>query len=412
MIFARRDLAQRLTPVVLAQITGLLCGVIGVKLSSQFVPPEALGNYGVFMSLTTVGMWVVHAGLIKYTSRHWAAETNKPALLRQLLWLWRAKLPWLLGTVLLAALGGMVLTGIAAWLLFLPLLICAAALSLSALGTTALQVNREHWLDCLASATGSITRTFLPLGLFIVVGTQGLYAGLTVHTLIGLALVAWLFRHYRRASTKTHPAVARVYLGPTFTLLALADWTLAGVNRWIVAGNFGSVETGFFTLAGNIAVIVPILVGTVLKQLFQPELFALGDQGTVARQRLRRRVDGLAALFTGLALAGVLGLHLIMPWLIGPLVDQRYSAALHWIVPTGFFSVAIITGQFYHLLLLAVRREEHCALVDLTGASVLIGGGLITALLSKDALALWLMCSPAVPWLLNRTLARQRCGNE
>ncbi|MCC6414708.1 MAG: hypothetical protein IT582_02210 [Opitutaceae bacterium] len=409
---ARRDLAQRLTPVVLAQFVGVLCGIIGVKLSSWLVPPEVLGDYGVFMSFTTVGMWVVHAGLIKYTSRHWAAEPDKPTLLRQVLRLWCAKARWLLIVVLAGAGAIFGLTGQAAWLVFPPLLVCAAALSLSMLGATALQVNREHWRDCGVSAVGSLTRTFLPLLFFLLIGVGGLYAGLTAHTLIGLALVAWVFRQYWRASANSPCApVPSVYLGPTFTLLALADWALVGVNRWIVAGNFGSVETGFYTLAGNIAVIGPILVGAVLKQLFQPGLFTLGDRADPESLRvLRRRVDLLAAAFALLAIAGVLLLDLVMPWLVGPLVDQRYSAALHWIAPAGFFSTAVITGQFYHLLLLAVRREQDCARVDLTGAAVLIGGGIITASCGRHAFTLWLWWSPLLPWLLNRTLARRRCA--
>ena len=63
----------------------------------------------------------------------------------------------------------------------------------------------------------------------------------------------------------------------------------------------------------------------------------------------------------------------------------------------------------YHLLLLAAKRENHCAVVDLTGAGVLIGGGAITALWHQDAFTLWLLVTPALPWLINRPLARHRC---
>lgn len=407
----RRDFVQRLTPVVLAQVAGLACGIIGIKLTSRFVPPDALGQYGVFMSFTTIGMWVVHAGLIKYVSRHWAAESDKPALFRQMLRLWRAKLPWLVGAAVAATIAILSLTTQVSVIVFIPLLVCAAALSLAAMGTTALQVNREHWRDCAISASGSVTRTFLPLGCFLLIGAQGLYAGLTLHTLVGLGLVAWVFRAHWRVRPSPKPLdVAPVYLGPAFTLIALSDWALSGVNRWIVAGNFGSVEAGFFTLAGNIAVILPIFAGTVLKQLFQPSLFALGDRHNPgALQQLLARVDQVAAIFAALAVVGVLVLHLIMPWLVGPLVDQRYGAALPWIVPAGFFSVAIITGQFYHLLLLAAKRESHCAVVDLTGAGVLIGGGAITALWHQDAFRWWLLVTPVLPWLINRPLARYRC---
>lgn len=406
-----RDFVKRLTPVVLAQVAGLACGVIGVKLSSRFVPPDVLGDYGIFMSFTTLGMWVVHAGLIKYVSRHWAAETAKPALLHRMLRLWFEKLRWVLLSSIAASLAITHLTGNAPWAVFGPLIIIASVLSLIAMGQTALQVNREHWADFRVSATGSLTRTFLPLLCFIALGrAAGLYAGLTLHALVGLGMVAWAFhRHWRNADRATAAPIAvnEIYLGPYFTMLALADWALAGVNRWIVAGTFGNFEAGYFTLAGNIAVILPIFAGTVLKQMFQPGFFALGDALEPAKRRLlARRVDEVNGAFCALAIGGVLVLHLLMPWLVGPLVNERYSAALRWIVPAGFFSTAVIAGQFYHTMLLAARREKFCAAVDLTGAVILIGGGALAAQFGEDAFARWLMFTPLIPWLVSRPLAR------
>ena len=71
----------RLIPIALAQAFGVGCGVAGVKVNSSLVPPEVLGVYGVFLTLAPIGMWVVHAGLLKFTVRHWASATSRPALL-------------------------------------------------------------------------------------------------------------------------------------------------------------------------------------------------------------------------------------------------------------------------------------------------------------------------------------------
>jgi O-antigen/teichoic acid export membrane protein len=411
MIIKYREFLQRLTPVVLTQTAGLTCGVVGVKVASRYVPPDVLGDYGIFMSFTTLGMWVVHAGLIKYVGRHWAATESKPALLRQMVQLWFDKLPWIVLGSIGAALSIGQLTGNPTWGLFPSLLIITGVLSLVAMGQTALQVNREHWTDFGVSATGSVTRTFLPLTLFLVIGgAAGLYAGLTFHILIGLGMVAWVMRRHWRAPRNrelSSPQVKEIYTGPYFTFLAMAAWILTGVNRWVIAGFFGDIEAGYFTLASNIALIVPTFAGTVFTQMFQPGFYALGDDDQpMNRNRLSRRVDLVAAGFFAVSLTGVLALHTIMPWLIGPLVHVNYSTALQWIVPVGFFGIAIITGQYFHSMLMAARKERACAPVDLTAATLLILGSVFAAMVGQTTFMQWLMITPLIPWLVTRPLAR------
>lgn len=411
MTLQHREFIHRLTPVVLTQATGLACGVVGVKLSSRYVPPDVLGDYGIFMSFTTLGMWVVHAGLIKYVSRHWAAEKSKSAMLRAMTKLWFGKLPWIVLGSLGAALAIARLTGNNTWDLLPSLLVISGLLSLVAMGQTALQVNREHWADFRVSATGSLTRTFLPLILFVALGSAaGLYAGLTLHILIALGMVAWALRRHWSPTGNSDPithTVGEIYTGQYFIVLALAGWMLSGVNRWIVAGFFGDIEAGYFTLASNIALIVPIFAGTVITQMFQPGIFAMGDQPADGpRDQLARRVDLVAAGFGVISIGGVLTLHAVMPWLVGPLVHERYSAALNWIVPVGFFGVAAIIGQYYHTMLLAARREKSCAPVDLGAAILLILGSVLAATGGQDTFRRWLMFTPLVPWIFTRSLAR------
>lgn len=412
MKFKPRDFLSRLTPVLLTQTTGLACGIMGVKLASQYVPPNVLGDYGIFMSFTTLGMWVVHAGLIKYVTRHWAAAESKASFLRQMVALWWAKLPWIVLGSLGAILAIAQLTNQNSWGLLPSMLIISGVLSLVAMGHTALQVNREHWRDFGISAMGSLTRTFLPLGLFLMIGSAaGLYAGLTLHILVGLCLVAWVMRRYWRSSPQTDTKsiqVDQIYTGSYFTILALAGWALSGANRWVVAGNFGNIEAGYFTLASNIALIVPTIAGTVITQLFQPGLFTMGDNITSTnRGQLLHRVDVIAAAFCGLSIAGILTLNYILPWLIGPLIHFNYNASLHWVLPVGLFGTAIIISQYYHTLLLAARMEKSCAPVDLTTAGLLIGGSLLAALGGKEMFTKWLVCTPLIPWTITRTLARR-----
>ena len=86
---------DRLLPITLSQAVGFLCGLAGVKIATRLVSPADYGAYGVFLTFTPLGIWVVHAGLIKFTARHWAASPNRGALLREVLRASGRKLPWL-----------------------------------------------------------------------------------------------------------------------------------------------------------------------------------------------------------------------------------------------------------------------------------------------------------------------------
>jgi O-antigen/teichoic acid export membrane protein len=412
MFSSLQQVRARLVPIISGQALGLLCGIIGVRLTSSLVAPADYGRYGVFLSFTTLGMWVVHAGLIKYVSRHWAAAPAKAHLLRAILRQWQRKLPWLT----LGAIGASVaigrLTSLSPWIMLAPLFLVISLLSLAALAQAALQAAREHWRDFSVSATGSVSRTFAPLLLFLALGSAaGLYLGFCLHAVLTLIAGSVMMRRHLKPSATaagSQPVVDQIYTGPLFTFLSLAGWVLAGTNRWITASFFGDVQAGYFMLASNMVIIVPSLIGTSVLQLFQPDLFRMGDHDTADSLRpLARRVDQVAAGFCGTSLLGVLALHAVMPWLVGPLVHKTYLAALIWIIPVGCFGVATMTGHYYQIMLMAARRERACAPVDITTASIFIAGSTLAALGGQTAFMHWLMLTPAIPWLVTRPLARR-----
>lgn len=402
------ELRTRLLPIALAQAVGLFCGLAGVKLVSQLVSPADYGRYGVFLTFTPLGMWVVHAGLVAFMLRHWAEETNRPGLWRRVARAALRKLPWLV----LAATGAAAVMAGPRWWQVLPfVLVSAAALSCGALAQACLQAERRHWSDLLVSTGGSITRTFLPPLLYVLGGgtVMMLYGGLTLHALFFGALAWWVLRPgwpRRPKPAAAETPLAGVYDGPMFSLLAVAGWVLTGLNRWLVALFFGAATAGYFTLANNIAMIVPAVLGTMLTQYFQPDFFARPSNSEAERRQLARGVDRVALLFWMAALGGILALRLAIPWLTGTLIDLRYEAAVDFIVPAGCFFVATITGQFYHMLLLAGKRERSCAPVNLVFAASLTLGGIGAAALGRTVFNVWLMMTPALPWLLFRPMAR------
>ncbi len=404
----------RLIPILLAQAFGIGCGVVGMKLNSTLMRPETLGVYGVFLTFAPIGAWVVHAGLLKFVVRHWAGAASRPRLLRSIALGWAQRLPWLAVAAFVAKMTLPQASLRDAVILGLALFAAASLLAAVALAQAALQAEGAHWRDCLVSVAASTTRTFLPLLFYFASGgaMAALWLGFSGHALITAAVGGWMLRAaWSRPGQETTAAIPRLteaYGGPLFIALAAATWVLAGINRWIVAAFFGATEAGYFTLAGGAAVVLVAALGAIFVQYFQPGIFALGDALAGAdRVALARRVDGVALAFAGVGLAAVGVLAFISPWLVGPLISEKYRAALPWIFPAGCFGVATITTVFYQALLLAGRRETACAPVELTTAAVLIAGCVASAAMGAGWFARWLVVTPLLPWLLTRLLARR-----
>jgi hypothetical protein len=404
--FLDPDTIPRLLPITLSQLVGLACGLVGVRLSSWLVPPTDFGRYGVFLTFAPLGMWVVHAGVIKFVSRHWAGATDRGALLRAVIAsAWR-KTPWL---AVAAGLAAGLIAGRGAWVVFPAVFLAAFLLSGGAIAQTALQAARQHWRDLAVAGTGSVTRSLLPPLLYAAAGGSvlALYGGYCLHTLALAAAGAWARHADWRPAGPRPGRLVPVYEGPMFIVLSATGWILASLGRWIMAAFFGADETGYFVLAGNLATLVPSMLGTIILQYHQPGFFAVASDAPEQRRNLAARVDRVALGHAALALAGLGALRLIAPWLIGPLINARYEAALPWLLPAGGFGTATMTGIFYHSLLLAGRRERACVPVDLITAGVLAAGSLAAAAAGTDWFARWMIITPLVPWALTRPLARR-----
>lgn len=405
---------QRALPIALSQAVGVACGVLGVKVVSRWVPPDALGVYGVFLTFTTLGVLLVHAGLIKYLNRNWAAAPDRANLVRTVRRAWFRRLP------LLAVACAAVAWSVARFgdIAFLPtwgtLLLSATLLSFLALVQAAFQADREHWPDFVLSATGSVARSFVPALLFAALGgpTAVLFLGFALYTASNAAVAWLLLRLYRwrrpgpAAETTRDAAVPGVFLGPLFTTLALVSWALTGVNRWLVAWRFDETMAGYFTFAGNVGTIVPAVLGGMFLQYFQPGIYAAADRGGEARAALPGRIDRLVLALIGVGMAGLVALWLASPLLVGWLIAPRYLPALPWILPTGAFALTVAASQFYHVMLLAVRKERLVGKTDLSLAAVLIGAAALGVTASSDAFWWVLTLSPALTWLVSRTIAR------
>ncbi len=398
---------SRLLPIAASHAFGLLCGVAGVKLTSTLLPPADMGRLGVFLSFAPLGMWVVHIGLIKFITRHWAGATDQAALRRTRTAAFFRLLPWLAGATAAAALS----FGLANWPANFALLFTTAALlSWSALAQAELQAAQLHWRDFAVSATASLSRSFLPAGLYWFTdgASWSLFAGLALHGLAAAVAGQLALRPARSTSdSNTAPALENAYAGPLFVVLSLNGWVMSGLQRWVTAAFFGAEKAGYVTLASNLATLVPAILGTIFLQYFQPGFFAATLTSDADRHALARRIDRAAFTHGACAIGALLALRFIAPFLVGPIIGESYRAALGYLLPTGCAMLALVTGWFYHSLLLAGRREAACSYVELTAAAVILLGSVAAAAVNRTCWETWCMVTPLLPWLINRPLARR-----
>lgn len=400
---------NRLTPIALSQAIGLACGVTGATIASHWITPADYGAFGLFLACAPLGMWVVHAGLLKGVSRQWASSTDRPALLREALTEGARRLPWLALATAVAACFLDRSHWLSSWL---ALFVASTLLSCGSLAQIALQAVRRHWADLAVSAAGSISRTFLPLLLYIGLNASvtSLQLGFVGHACL-LAFTGGLLLKTLPASRTSSPRILQldtVYRGSLFLVLAIAAWSLSGATRWIAAGYFDGDTVGYFTFATNLAVIATGMPGIIATQYAQPGLFAAPHVARENRLALARRVDRIALVYTAVSIAAVFSFWIGTPWLVGSLIGRAYEPALDYLASACGFGMAVQTAQFYHLLLLAGKRERACGPVDLLTSALLIAGAIVSAALKgEDGFLIWLGASPLTVWLITRPFARR-----
>lgn len=403
--FSAKDFRSHLLPILLGQAFGLGMGVIGVQLASHWVAPADYGAYGLFVSLTPLGLGVVHIGLLKHVARHWQESRDRDALLRGVLASSVKKLPWVgLGAALAAGL----IPGAWAWN-FAALFVSATALIAVALVQAALQAERRNWRDLAVGCTASLLRTGAPIACYLLLSASAgaLLAGFALQAMFAAVLVAgiagWLALPWRG----TAAAVPPTFEGRRFTVLAVVGWGMGASGRWIATEFFGAEEAGYFVLAGNIALVAVATLYAVVQQFFQPRLFALPAATDEDMRRLMRTADWLAAGFVAAAAVGIALLTFLMPWLVGTIVGPRYAAAAAWVPAAGGYHVAVLVPAFFHLMLLAGKRDAKCGPAEISAALVVLLGGLLAASAGIEAFRWFASASPLLAWIVARPIARR-----
>lgn len=413
-----RDTPPRLTqlwPLAAGQVVGLACGIIGVRWMSAVVPPDLLGVYGVWLSLVLAALSVTHQGLVKQVQQHWTGRAGGRAWVAALLRAaWRPAL-WLgagLGVVL-AGLHHFTGLEISAttwlWLTVVNLLIAAAGV-----GQAALQAETRYGANLGATSLGSVTRSFLP-PLLVTIGAASLgtlLTGFFLHALLTATVAFWLLRAAWNRVDATAPdaeELRRVTL--TFAHAGWCGWLASAVPRWAAAGVLSAEETGYFVLAGNLAIVIPAALGAIALGWSFPRVFGAARDGA-PRAALRRETERMLAAVMLLGQMGVVVLWAVAPWLVGPVIDPRYADALTWLLPTGGAALAATSAQFYQNQLLAERRDRECLGLALWSSGWRIVALVGAAVVSRDAFWWTLVLLPWTTLALEAALVRRRSAGN
>src|SRR6185503_16655609 len=154
-----------LVPIILTQAVTMLFGLLGTKWISQLVAPDIYGSYALFLTLTQLGLFLTHSGIINHCSRYWDRESAHSVAYAWFVWLehWRAATP--LSLLLVAVLIGTALYfSDTQWLWVFPLLLLAnLAVALTQTTTAVLNHTRQGWRLFALQSLASMTRAGLPV---------------------------------------------------------------------------------------------------------------------------------------------------------------------------------------------------------------------------------------------------------
>lgn len=370
-------------PILLSQGVALACGVVAVRFTSELVPPDVYGNYGLFLSFVPLGWMVTHAGLIKHASRHWPSAPDQRGYLRA--WLRAAMQPT--GLLAAAALLGLIVAATEpkfAWAAaaFLPAALGAAGAQTA---QQSLQASRRFWTDFSLTTLHSTTRSFLPLIAAACCGARlpVLAGAFVVHALI-TAAAGWSALWRASRSGATQAALTFTDYHRAFALSGVLALVNAGVLRWVAGIFFDAATVGQITLASNLGLVLPTVIAAACAQFFFPALLQGKGAARTRSANVALLVYVAACVVAGVALQGIL------PWLPGRLIANAYAPALPFVVPVFASGSALGLLTLVQNELLAADRPRavsqaaalFCALfaTSIAAGAATSSGGLRVAL--------------------------------
>jgi O-antigen/teichoic acid export membrane protein len=266
----------------------------------------------------------------------------------------------------------------------------------------ALNAQERNWWFCILGSLSNASRSLLPVGLVLLGGATflALSGGYALYALLTLAMT-WALYASLGAKQQSSADQRLVWLrelrefGRPFIWIGIGSWLIQYADRWIADFFFPARQAGLYSMAVNIASIIPIMAGSVLLQWVFPRFFRQADQARNVDdwRLLARRCDRVAFAFMGISLTGLGVLWAIGPYLVPWLIDRQYLEAMPLLFPAGLAMAVVPLNQFHYLLLQSQHDSLSIAKVMLVLAVFKMAGTLLAAWFSWNVFLGWLVVS-------------------
>lgn len=232
----------------------------------------------------------------------------------------------------------------------------------------------------------------------------GAYAGATA--LVGITANVLAVRMGPTGGGRSYGDLAREALRYGLPVLPylFAVWGLGAGGRWIARATLTLEDTGNFTLASQLAIMIG-LVGRSAYDAWGPRSFAMFAEGRVgeAREYLRARARSTLAVVGTLGVATALGFALFLPR-FAPGYDN-VTSLIPIVALAPLFDVAHMS---YHTELMGLKRTRPIAVYTVTTLLVFVVLGVAGAqLVGLRGLSAAYVLAYAAQWALAARAVRQ-----
>lgn len=374
--------------IILGQVAVASGGVVGVRLLTHWLPPDAYGQLALGLTLTTLIQQTLLSPFSGATLRFFsnARETGEfgsfTVAVKQIL-------KGLLGAVI-----GIVLVGISIGVLsrsveFVPMIVWCAVFaqfsSFSAIldgmqlaarqrAVVALHAGVGTWLRFLLGATAVML--FGPKATFALMG----YAGAAI--LVCGSQYLFFCRNFVQFQTD-NPVEVRIrkwrnmifaYSWP-FAVWGLFVWAQSASERWSLQV-FGTTEqVGQYAVLFQLGYYPMVMIGGMAMQLMSPIIFNHAGNGVDIENvaHCRRMASRLAIACLAVTMLAALAAQLLAPTIFSWIVPQSYWSATP-LLPLMVMAGGMFTaGQFASLAIMSEQSPQSLILPKIATAVVAIG---------------------------------------
>lgn len=353
--------------VALGQIASAGGTLLGMRLLTEFVPPEVFGTVSLLIGVATLGSTLLCNPQLQAALRFYPdlAQQNQVGILRDVVGqCLRRTCVVLVGLILIGGAIWSFATGLS-YSVFVALAALLPIGVFSALETNLLGAARRQRTVAAWSVTDSCARP--ALGIFAVIAfgvtPTALLTGYAVAA-AGILLVFRAVSRGERAATVSQDRGARralaeeihCYAKPLIPL-AIVGWVNALSDRYILGELAGLEQVGIYAAAYGLVSRPFLMAGGILLQTLRPVYYEAIAGGNLAVERRALRLWVSANV--GLGIAGVLGIFYLKENIVELLLAPKYRAGAG-IMPVLAVGFALMNlSHVFNTICLAHKKTKR-----------------------------------------------------